>query len=105
MTSYSRWNHLIFDAEKSLTINKSVACFYEKSSTSNINKPVESMTPPALTATPSSVATPPTTFPVVPPPINNSENVVKKASKPSNVKKSYAESLKTNILSNIKDVL
>ena len=86
-------------------INKSIIHFYEKLSTSNINKPVESMTSLALIATLSSVATPPTTFPVVPPPIKNSENIVKKASKHSNVKKSYAQTSKTNILSNIEDVL
>ena len=102
VTFYSKWNYLVFDAEKSLTINKSIAYFYEKLSTSNINKPVESTTPLALTA---SVAAPPTTSPIVPPPIKNSKNIVKKASKPSNIKKSYAQALKTNILSNIEDVL
>ena len=105
MTFYSRWNHLIFDTEKSLTINKSIAHFYEKLLTSNINKLVESTTPLAPTATLSSVATPPTTSPVILPLIKNSENVVKKASKPSNVKKSYTQASKTNISSNIEDIL
>jgi len=105
MTFYSRWNYFVFDIEKCLTINKSITCFYEKPLTSNINKPVESITLPAPTATPSLVATPPTTSPIVLPPIKNSENVVKKASKSSNVKKSYAQASKTNISSNIEDVL
>ena len=104
-TFYSKWNYLVFDVEKSLMINKSIVCFYEKPLTSNINKPVESTTPPAPTATLSLVATHPTTSPIIPPPIKNSENVVKKASKPSNVKKSYAKASKTNILSNIEDIL
>ena len=89
MTFYSEWNHLIFDMEKSLTINKSVACFYKKPLTSNINKLVKSITLLAPIATLSSVATPPTTSSVISPSIKNSENIVKKASKPSNVKKSY----------------
>ena len=89
VTFYSRWNHLIFDVEKSLIINKSVTYFYKKLLTSNINKLVESMTPPAPTATSPLVATPPTTSPVNPPPIKNNENIVKKASKFSNIKKSY----------------
>ena len=63
------------------------------------------MTLLTLTATPSSVATPPTTSPIVPPPIKNSENIVKKASKPSNIKNSYTQASKTNILSNIEDIL
>ena len=89
LTFYSRWNHLIFDVEKSLIINKSVAYFYKKLLTSNINKLVESITPPAPTATSPLVATPSTTSPVNPHSIKNNENIVKKASKPSNIKKSY----------------
>ena len=83
ITFYSRWNYLIFDAEKSLMINKSITYFHEKPSTFNINKLVESTTLLILIATPS------TTSPVVLPPIKNSKNIIKKASKLLNIKKSY----------------
>ena len=70
-------------------INKSITYFYEKPSTFNINKLVESTTLLILIATLSSIATPSTTSPVVLPPIKNSKNIIKKASKLLNIKKSY----------------
>ena len=105
ITFYSRWNYLIFDAEKSLMINKSITYFHEKPSTFNINKLVESTTLLILIATLSSIATPSTTSPVVLPPIKNSKNIIKKASKPLNIKKSYIQALKTDISLNIEDIL
>ena len=64
------------------------------------------MAHPVSTSSLSSVAVPPTTIIlVVLSSIKNSETVIKKALKPSNVKKSYVQALRTNILLNIKDVL
>ena len=68
--------------------------------------PIEKTAYLVLTSTLSSVVVPPTmTTPVVPPSIKNSKTVIKKALKLSNVKKSYVQASRTNILLNIEDVL
>ena len=42
---------------------------------------------------------------IIPPPDNNTNSSQKKISKPLNIKKSYAQASKANILQNIEDIL
>jgi len=95
-TIYSaKWDTLIFNKEKNLTIRKCVGehimPYYRQ------NQPSTSMSNTMITTTlsplPSAEAVPPptTNMPVAPPPPNkNVESTVKKDPKPSNMKKSYA---------------
>jgi len=109
-TIYSaKWDILIFNKEKNLTIRKCVGeCimpYYMQ------NQPSTSSSNMMMTTTPSSLpsteaAPPPTTnISVVPPPPNkNIESTVKKDPKPSNMKKSYTQASKSN-LSHIEDIV
>ena len=95
-TIYSaKWDTLIFNKEKNLTIRKCVGerimPYYRQNqpSTSTSNTTMTT----TLSSLPSAEATPPptTNMSVAPPPPNkNVESTVKKDPKPSNMKKSYA---------------
>jgi len=104
----AKWDSLIFDKEKTLTIRKCVGehimPYYKQNQllTSTLN--TKTNTPSPL---PSAENPPPSTtnMSVAPPPPNkNVESTVKKAPKPSNMKKSYAQASKSNLL-HIEDIL
>jgi len=109
-TIYSaKWDILIFNKEKNLTIRKCVGeCimpYYMQ------NQPSTSSSNMMMTTTPSSLpsaeaAPPPTTniSVVLPPPNKNIESTVKKDPKPSNMKKSYMQASKSNLL-HIEDIV
>ena len=109
-TIYSaKWDTLIFNKEKNLTIRKCVGerimPYYRQNqpSTSTSNTTMTT----TLSSLPSAEATPPptTTMSVAPPPPNkNVESTVKKDPKPSNMKKSYAQASKSS-LSRIEDIV
>ena len=114
----SRWNVLIFDKKVFLTIQKCVGenimPIYRKQElvtsnlTSNsVNLKGKSTISNPITALPSmAVSSPSTTnLPVVPLSNKIIESVDKKAPKPLNMRKSYMQASKANILFNIKDVL
>ena len=104
----AKWDSLIFDKEKTLTIRKCVrehiVPYYRQNqlltSTSN-TKTNTSFSLPSAEAAP-----PPTTNMSValPPPNKNVKSIVKKTPKPSNMKKSYVQASKSN-LSHIEDIL
>ena len=89
----AKWDSLIFDKEKTLTIRKCVEehimPYYRQNQLSTSTSNMKMNTPSPLPFT--EAAPPPTTnTSVVPPsPNKNVESTVKKASKPSNMKKSY----------------
>ena len=108
----NKWDIFIFNKEATLSIRK---CFQKKiipyynnlkSMKANLaKKPSSSMPSDPL---PFSKVTSSSTVntPVVPPsPTKSVESLVKKTSKPLNMKKSYAQASKANILSNIEDVI
>ena len=67
----------------------------------NLTSSNPTASPPKLVVPP-----PPTMKLIVPTSLNNNvKTVIKKVPKPLNIKKSYAQALKSNILCNIKDVL
>jgi len=105
----AKWDTLIFNKEKNLTIRKCVGeCiipYYMQ------NQPSTSSSNMIMTTTlsplPSVEAAPPptTNMSAAPPPLNkNIEFTVKKDPKPSNMKKSYAQASKSN-LSRIEDIV
>ena len=104
----AKWDSLIFDKEKTLTIRKCVrehiVPYYRQNqlltSTSN-TKTNTSFSLPSAEAAP-----PPTTNMSValPPPNKNVKSIVKKTPKPSNMKKSYVQASKSNLL-HIEDIL
>ena len=104
----AKWDSLIFNREKTLTIRKCVRehiiPFYRQNqlSTSTLNTKLNISVP-----LPSTEDAPPTTtnMLVVPPPPNkNIESTVKKDPKPSNIKKSYAQASESNLL-RIEDIV
>jgi len=109
-TIYSaKWDTLIFNKEKNLTIRKCIGeCimpYYKQ------NQPSTSMSNTTMTTTssplPSAEATPPptTNMSAAPPPPNkNVESTIKKDLKPLNMKKSYAQASKSS-LSRIEDIV
>ena len=109
-TIYSaKWDTLIFNKEKNLTIRKCVGeCimpYYRQ------NQPLTSTSNMTMTTTlsplPSAEAAPPptTNMSVVPPsPNKNIESTIKKDPKPLNMKKSYAQASKSS-LSHIEDIV
>jgi len=112
----TKWDSLIFEKEKSLTIRKCVRVYimpyYRQKQllTSTLNMEMNTSTPlPSMGATlPSMGATlPPTTITSVapPPPNKNIESTVKKTPKPLNMKRSYIQALKSNVSCNIEDIL
>ena len=106
---------LIFNKEKKLTINKYISSWFgavpnsntkEKSLTFISANPKENMAHLISTSTPPSVVVSPIiTTPVILPSIKNSKTIIKKAPKSSNIKKSYMQASKTNILPNIEGIL
>ena len=105
----AKWDSLIFDKEKSLIIRKCVReyiiPYYRQKQLSTLTLNIEMNTPTPLPSM--GVAPSPTTNMLVapPPPNKNVESTVKKASKPSIIKKSYTQASKSNILYNIEDIL
>ena len=104
----AKWDSLIFDKKKTLTIRKCVrehiVPYYKQNQLSTSTLDMKTNTPFPL---PSAEAAPPSTtnMSVTPPPSNkNVESTVKKAPKSSNMKKSYAQASKSN-LSCIEDIL
>ena len=104
----TKWDSLIFNKEKTLTIRKCVGehimPYYRQNqlSTSTLNTKTNTPSPLPFTEN----ASPPTTIMSVAPspPNKNVESTVKKAPKPLNIKKSYAQASKSN-LSHIEDIL
>ena len=105
----TKWDSLIFEKEKSLTIRKCVRVYimpyYRQKQllTSTLNMEMNTSTPlPSMRAT----LSPTTITSVAPPPPNkNVESTVKKTPKPLNMKKSYVQALKSNVSYNIEDIL
>jgi len=101
----TKWDSLIFEKEKSLTIRKCVReyimPYYRQKQllTSTMNMKMNISTPlPYVGATPPLT----TIMSVAPPPPNkNIESTVKKAPKPLNMKKSYVQASKSNVSHNI----
>jgi len=108
-----KWDVLLFDREKTLTIRKCVSTNFASLFRKNtilcllkptVKNPKEKSFPLASTPATSSAPSPPPS--VVIPPINkNNELINKKKPKPSNIRKSYAQVSKLNVLPNIKNVL
>ena len=105
----TKWDSLIFEKEKSLTIRKCVGeyimPYYKQKQLSTSTSNIEintSISPPSAETTP-----PPTiNISVAPPPPNkNIESTVKKAPKSLNMKKSYMQASKSNVSYNIEDIL
>ena len=104
----TKWDSLIFNKEKTLTIRKCVrehiVPYYRQNQLSTSTSDIKINTPfslPFAEAAPS----PTTNTSVAPPPSNkNVESTIKKAPKPSNMKKSYVQASKSN-LSHIEDIL
>ena len=114
----SKWDVLTFEKQASLTIHKyireKIMPIYRKqelalsnSMPSSANSKGKSTILNSTIALQSTTVSPsPTTNPPVAPPSNkNMDSVKKKAPKPLIMKKSYAQASKSNISSNIKDVL
>jgi len=102
-----KWDSLIFNREKTLTIRKCVreriAPFYRQNQPSISTLNTKLNVPISL---PSIEDAPPTTTNklAAPPPNKNIESTVKKDPKPSNMKKSYAQASKSNLL-HIEDIV
>ena len=106
----SKWNVLLFDREKALTIGKCVSInfaplFRENTILGSLKPTVENPKKKSspLASTPTTSSAPPPSPSMVTPPINkNNELINKKEPKPSNIRKSYAQVSKSNVLQ-IKD--
>ena len=104
----TKWDSLIFNKEKTLTIRKCVGehivPYYKQNQLLTLTSDMKMNTSsplPSAEAAPS----PTTNMSVAPPPPNkNVESTVKKALKPLNMKKSYAQASKSNLL-HIEDIL
>ena len=109
----AKWDILCFDSEKALTIRKCVTKDFVplfkdiiKGSTKVPKEKTSLLAPtPTLTSNVLGASLPPTALVVPHSPNKNVDNVIKKASKPSNLKKSYAQTSKVNISSSIEGVL
>ena len=109
----SKWNVFLFDIKKVLTIRKCVstnfASLFRKNATLGSLKPTvekskRKSSPLASTSTTPSAPPPPPS--VVVPPINkNNQSINKKEPKLSNIRKSYVQVSKLNVLPNIENVL
>jgi len=105
----AKWDTLIFNKEKNLTIRKCVGeriipyYMQNQPSTSSSNMIMTTTLSPLPSV---ETAPPPTTnMSAAPPPLNkNIESTIKKDPKPSNMKKSYAQASKSN-LSRIEDIV
>ena len=105
----TKWDSLIFNKEKSLTIRKYIReyimLYYRQKQllTSTSNMKMNTSTPLPSTGI-ASLST--TNMSVAPPPPNKIvESTVKKVSKLSNIKKSYVQASKSNVLHNVEDIL
>ena len=104
----AKWDSLIFNREKTLTIRKCVGeCivpFYRQNqpSTSTLNTKSNISAP--LLSTEDTLPTTTNMLAAPPPPNKNIESTIKKDPKPSNMKKFYAQASKSN-LSHIKDIV
>ena len=104
----TKWDSLIFNKEKTLTIRKCVRehimPYYRQNQLSTLTSNTKTNTLFPLSS--AEAAPPPTTNMSVtlPPPNKNVKSTVKKAPKPSNMKKSYVQASKSN-LSCIEDIL
>jgi len=107
-----KWDLLIYNKEKQLMINKGILRQFVNKSNNDLDKDKISIKPtekksqsePTPTPLPKAVHSAPTVF--VPPPLNKKvETITKKALILSNVKKSYTQASKANILLNIDDIL
>ena len=110
----SKRDVLTFEKEASLTIQKyvgeSIILFYRKQELLMFNsvnsKGKSTISNPIISLPSTAVSPPPTTnLPVAPPSNKNIESVIKKAPRPLNMRKSYVQASKSNILSSIEDVL
>jgi len=109
----SKWDILLFNREKALTIRKCVgtnfASLFRKNAIlgllkSTVENSKEKSSPLVSTSTTSS-APPPLPSMVVPPINKNNELINKKEPKSSNIRKSYVQVSKLNVLPNIENVL
>ena len=103
----AKWDSLIFDKEKTLTIRKCVGehimPYYRQNQLSILTSNTKMNTPFSLPF--AEDAPPPTTNMSVAPPLNkNVKSTIKNAPKPLNMKKFYAQASKSN-LSHIEDIL
>jgi len=102
----SKWDVLLFDRKKALTIRKCISTNFASLFRENtilgllkptIENPKEKSSP--LVSTPATSSAPPPLPSVVIPPINkNNEFINKKEPKPSNIRKFYAQVSKLNVL-------
>ena len=103
----AKWDSLIFDKEKTLTIRKCVrehiVSYYRQNQLSTLTLNTKTNTSFPLQKT-EDAPSPTTNMSVAPPPNKNVESTVKKAPKPSNIKKSYMQASKSNLL-HIEDIL
>jgi len=89
-----KWDSLIFNKEKTLTIRKCVrehiVPYYRQNQLSTSTSDMKTNTPSPLSSAEAAPSSTTNTSVAPPPPNKNVESTVKKASKPSNMKKSYA---------------
>ena len=109
-----KWDLFVFDKEASLTIQKSIkdkiVPIYRKIDAISSKSANSKENPTSLNSTvslpKSAVSPPPIMKLIVPISLNNNvETVIKKVPKPSNIKKLYVQTSKSNISCNIEDVL
>ena len=108
-----KWDVLLFDREKALTIRKYVgtnfaSLFRENTTLSSLKPTVKNLKEKSssLASTPATSSAPLPSPSMVIPPINkNNESINKKESKPSNIRKSYTQVSKLNVLPNIENIL
>ena len=98
----AKWNTLIFNKEKNLTIRKYVGdCIMPYYRQNQPSTPTSNITTANPSPSPATEASPPpaTNMSAAPPPPNkNVKSTIKKNPKPSNIKKSYAQASKYNLL-------
>ena len=105
----AKWDTLTFNKEKNLTIRKCIGDrimpYYMQNQplTASLNMTMTNIPSPLPSA---EVAPPPTAniSGAPPPPNKNVESTTKKDPKPSNLKKSYVQALKSNLL-HIEDIV
>ena len=106
----SKWDLLIFDREKRLSLNKCITNYFVIRSNDDINnKSTKESSPSSQNPNPMPKIIPLPSVMLLSLAIPSSDNKVnfinKKAPKPSNIKKSYVQTLKANILPNVEDIL
>ena len=109
-TIYSaKWNSLIFNKEKNLTIRKCIGehimPYYRQNQPSTLTSNMTTMTIPSPLFFAEAASSPTTNMSaVLPPPNKNIESTIKKDPKPSNMKKSYVQTSKSSLL-HIEDIV